>query len=227
VVPAVTPTTDVPLMVQRIPRQHETDRALLRRLAARNGYVFYLEPVALGVTQAYFGPENRLGAPQPALTAGMGAADTVTGIHFSHDGLAPVAAEGAFMAPFARTSIPIPALPPLRVPPLVPFPSPARRKTLARETAGAGPARAALEVLAAATHAPDAVTAEGELDAARYGRVLRPRRLVGVRGVGFTYNGLYYVRRVSHSIDVAAASYTQRFSLSREGTGALLPVVVP
>jgi hypothetical protein len=48
---------------------------------------------------------------------------------------------------------------------------------------------------------------------------------VGVRGVGTTYDGFYFVRRVTHAIK--QGEYSQRFSLSRDGTGALLPVVRP
>jgi hypothetical protein len=227
IVPQVAPTTDVPLVIQRIPRQHETDLALLKRLADRNGFVFYLEPVALGVTRAYFGPENRLGIPQSALTLDMGPASNVRGMHFSHDGMAPIATETRVVEPISKAEIPIPGLPPLKIPPLALIPSPAKRKTITRETANAGPAQAILAVLSAATRAPDPVTAQGELDTVRYGHVLRARRLVGVRGAGFTYNGLYYVRRVTHTVDVQGVSYGQRFSLSREGTGSLLPVLVP
>jgi hypothetical protein len=54
---------------------------------------------------------------------------------------------------------------------------------------------------------------------------LRARGLVGVRGAGFAYDGNYFVRSVTH--DIARGSYTQSFTLSREGTGALLPVVLP
>src|SRR5262249_4101051 len=43
-VPAVTPTTDVPIMLQRIPRQNETDLRFIQRMAQRNGFVFYIEP---------------------------------------------------------------------------------------------------------------------------------------------------------------------------------------
>ncbi len=70
-----------------------------------------------------------------------------------------------------------------------------------------------------------AVTAEGELDAVRYGRLLEARGLVGVRGVGDTYDGLYYVKQVTHVIE--AGSYKQRFSLSRDGVGSLTPALPP
>jgi hypothetical protein len=69
------------------------------------------------------------------------------------------------------------------------------------------------------------VTAQGELDALRYNNILKPRGIVGLRGAGFTYDGMYYVKSVSHSI--SKGQYKQRFSLTREGTGAITPVVIP
>ena len=69
------------------------------------------------------------------------------------------------------------------------------------------------------------VRGSGELDALRYEAILKPRGLVGVRGVGYSYDGLYYVQQVSHSIE--RGSYRQRFSLAREGLGAISPVVRP
>lgn len=222
-VPRTTPTSDVPIMLQLIPRQAETDLAFLRRMARRNGFVFYVEPLTLGVSQAYWGPENRLGMPQPALTLGMGGASNVRGLHFSQDGLAPVGAEGSILEPILGVTLPIPPLPSLKVPPLALDPLPAKRTRLMRETANAGPGRAALSVLAASSAAPDGVTAEGEVDSALYGHALRARRLVGVRGVGTSYGGLWYVRSVTH--DISPGDYRQRFTLSREGTMTTLPVV--
>jgi hypothetical protein len=69
------------------------------------------------------------------------------------------------------------------------------------------------------------VTATGELDALRYGDLLDARGIVGVRGAGWTNDGSYYVESVTHSI--RPGEYKQRFSLSREGTGSLLPLVRP
>jgi hypothetical protein len=225
VVPAPAPTTDFPIQLERIPRQQETDLAFLLRIARRNGFAFYLEPLTLGVSTAYLGPENRLGIPQAALTVDMGPATNARGLSFSQDGLAPVGVEGSFVDPFLKRTWPLPTLPPIKVPPLALSPTPARRTTLTRDTAQQNPARAALSGLAESTNAPDAVTARGTVDTARYGHALRARRLVGVRGAGLTHDGLYYVRRVSHSL--APGSYTQSFELSREGTGSITPAVIP
>jgi hypothetical protein len=223
----VTPTADVPIELFRVPRQHETDMRFLRRLARANGYVFYLEPLTLAVTSAYWGPENRASLPQPALSVNLGSATNVTGIQIAQDALAPVGTQGTFIEPITKTSLPIPPLPSLKVPPLALRPVSARRTTLQRSTARLNPALAGVSALAAVMSAPDAITATGDLDTVRYGSVLRARRLVGVRGAGFNYDGFYYVVKVVHEIDVLQNKATQSFTLKREGTGALLPVVRP
>lgn len=224
-IPQVTPTTEVPIMLERIPRQQETDLKFIQRLSERNGFVFYIEPLTFGVNTAYWGPENRLGVPQSALTVNMGAATNVTSLSFSQDALTPVGTQGTFVEPITKISIPIPSLPSLRIPPLVAASTPAKRTVLLRNTANQSLTQAATASLAAGMSAPESVTGEGELDTVRYGNVLRARKLVGVRGVGFSYDGNYYVRRVTHTI--ARGEYTQKFTLSREGTGSLLPVVIP
>jgi hypothetical protein len=71
----------------------------------------------------------------------------------------------------------------------------------------------------------DVVTAEGELDTMRYGDLLQARALVGLRGAGYSYDGLWYVRRVKHQIQ--KEKYTQSFSLCREGLGSTVPAVIP
>jgi len=222
-VPQVTSTADVPIMIQRIPRQQETDMRFIQRLAQRNGYVFYIEPLTLGVNTAYWGPENRLSLPQSALTMNMGPATNLKSLSFARDPLAPVETEGSFVEPFTKMSLPIPSLPSLRVPPLALCPDQPQRKILQRETAGQSPVTAATTALASVTNSPVSVTGTGEIDTLRYGSVLRARKPVGVRGVGFNYDGNYYVSRVTHTIE--RGKYEQRFSISREGTGSLLPVV--
>ena len=224
-VPAPTPTTDVPIFLQRIPRQAETDLCFLQRMAHRNGFVFYVEPLTIGVSTAYWGPENRLSLPQPALTMNMGHHTNVRGLHFTHDGMAPVTTRGSFVEPITGMTLPIPPLPPLKVPPLALRPTTPRRIRLTRNTAQASPAQAANAVLSSGTSAPDAVTAQGEVDSVRYGHALRARKLVGVRGVGLTYDGLYFVRRVTHTIE--NGEYKQSFTLSREGVVSSTPAVVP
>lgn len=227
IVPTViAPSTVFKIELQGNTTQHEKDLPFLRRLARRNGFVFYLEPVTIGVTGAYWGPENRLGIPQPALTKNMGGSSNLKSISFANDGLAATGAKGSFVEPISKVSIPIPSMPPLRIPPLAASATATNQTEILRESGNQSAPEAFLSAVARATASPDPVTAHGEVDAVRYGSVLKPRRLVGVRGVGASYDGFYYVNRVSHRISVRGG-YTQQFSCKREGTGALLPLVRP
>ena len=70
----------------------------------------------------------------------------------------------------------------------------------------------------------DAMTASGTLDGGAYGSVLRPRMLVGMRGAGWSADGIWYVQQVVHH--VTRGAYTASFTLQREGSGALTPVVM-
>jgi hypothetical protein len=187
--------------------------------------VFYIEPITFGLNTAYWGPQSRIGVPQSALTLGSGPSANLKSLSFSQDALAPVSTSGTFVEPITKTAIPIPQLPSLRIPPLALSPTQAMRKTLMRDTSNQNAGQAATSVLAAATNSPDSVKGDGEIDSVRYGKVLRARKLVGVRGAGLSYDGNYYVERVTHTITLG--DYKQRFTVTREGTGALLPVVIP
>jgi len=224
-VPVVTPTTDIPIQTDRIPTQQGTDLAYIQQLAERNGFVFYIEPTLVpGVNTAYWGVDNRLGIPQPALTLNMGPDTNVdASINFSLNALGPAAPQITIVEPNTKIAISIPVPSSLR-PPLASRPVPALRKTIARNTANLSPIQAALRALSSSSDSSDAVTGTGQLDSVRYGRVLQARRLVGVRGVGFSYDGTYYVQAVTHHIE--RGKYKQNFTLKREGCGALVPLVV-
>jgi hypothetical protein len=77
--------------------------------------------------------------------------------------------------------------------------------------------------LATASQWADAVTGEGSLSVVRYGGVLKARELVGVRGAGAAFDGLYYVKSVTHKIK--RGEYKQDFKLSRNGLVSTVPAV--
>jgi len=224
-IPSVTQTTDVPTQVDRVPSQQGKDLDFIQRLAQRNGFVFYTAPTNIpGTSTAYWGPENRRGLPQPALTMNMGPDTNVDSpINFRFNALGPTKPEVTIVEPLTRTSIPIPFLGGL-LPSLASRPTTPLRTTIPRDTANLNPAQAVLRALSAASGSSDAVTATGELDAVRYGRVLQSRRLVGVRGAGSSYDGDYYVQQVKHRIK--RGEYKQSFTLLREGRGASASRVV-
>jgi hypothetical protein len=90
-------------------------------------------------------------------------------------------------------------------------------------TSKLGPIRAAAVGLAKAASSADAVFGEGSLNVQRYGRILKARQLVGVRGAGMAFDGLYYVKSVKHSIK--RGEYKQNFNLARNGLISTLPRV--
>lgn len=223
--PAVTETSDRPQENQRVPTQQGTDLAFIRELARRNGFVFYVEPTAAqGINTAYWGPPNFEDAPQPALSFNMGADTNVDSLNFSFNALGPATPEVTILDPTTRQQIPVP-VPASTRPPLASRPTVSMRRTLPRNTANKDQLQAALQAVAISTASADAVNGSGQLDAVRYGHILRARKLVSVRGVGNNYGGLYYVKQVTHRIK--RGEYKQSFSLSREGRGSTTPVVMP
>lgn len=224
VVPLVVPSiVDAPpLPTDRIPQQRGTDYAHLKQLAQQAGYVFYLEPGPLpGTSKAYWGPEVRVGVPQPALTASMDAKTNVEDLSFEFDREAKRIPIVYFQEPFSKTGIPVPIpdVTPLNPPLGVLPPLPPKIAKLA-DTAHLGAAEALMRGIAYAGRHSDCVSGNGRLDVQRYGRLLKSRRLVGVRGAGLPYDGLYFVKRVTHEIE--RGSYKQSFALARNG---LLPTV--
>jgi hypothetical protein len=88
VVPLVIPSVleDIPIPIERIPRQQGTDLSYIRQLACDAGYVFYLDPgPAPGTSVAYWGPEIKVGLPQPALNVNMDAHSNIESLSFSFD----------------------------------------------------------------------------------------------------------------------------------------------
>lgn len=232
-IPLVIPplAVDVPLPIERIPVQRGTDLRFLEQLARRYGHVFFIAPGPAPFTNtAYWGPPKRLGVPQRALSVNMGHLSNVESINFASDGLAPTRVSGTTGDRLTGAMLPLRTVTALR-PPLAAQPAslanlPNVRTTLPEVASGLTyPQALARSQAATDTASDDVVTATGECDVARYGDLLQARALVGLRGAGYTHDGMYYVKRVTHMI--RRGSYTQHFTLAREGHGALLPVVRP
>ncbi|MFF1909549.1 hypothetical protein [Kitasatospora sp. NPDC058218] len=229
VVPAAVPTVvpTVPNPLDRIPIQSSTDLEYLRSLGEEVGYTCYLVPgPAPGTSIGYWGPEVRIGEPQPALTVNSGAADNVESLSFSFDGLARTQYTVRITEPNTKLgiSVPVPALSLLK-PPLAARPAVALREEPIVKLTDRSITDAMLRAVSVTSKAADAVTGQGRLDVLRYGRVLTARGLVGVRGAGPAYDGLYYVKSVTH--DVRRGAYTQSFALARDGFGAIGDRVAP
>lgn len=216
---------DVPIPIERIPAQKGTDLAYVRELADMVGYVFYVEPGPVpGTNVGYFGPEIKVGVPQPALNVDMDALTNVESLSFSFDPTKGVLPVVLIQNQLTRVPIPIPIpnLNPLQ-PPLGLLPTPLSNIKILKDTAKMNPMQAIGRGLAEAKKSQDAVSASGNLDVLRYGRVLKARRLVGVRGAGVAYDGLYYVQSVTSTLK--RGEFRQSFSLTRNGLVSITPRV--
>jgi hypothetical protein len=116
--------------------------------------------------------------------------------------------------------IPIPNINPLQ-PPLGVIPAPITNVNVLRDTAKLSPMQAIMRGLAEAARSADAVEGHGTLDVLRYGRVLKARQLVGARGVGPAFDGLYYVKSVTSTLK--RGEFKQSFALSRNGLISITP----
>ncbi len=232
IVPIVIPPIilDVPLPIEQIPSQTGTDLNYIQMLASRVGYVFYVEPgPAPGSNIAYWGPDIRIPIPQPALNVNMDAHTNVESLSFNLDGLKKKVVVLTIMDPVTKKipiPIPIPNLSVLRPPQGVRFMFPLLTKIeFPEKMAKLNPLQAASRALGISFSAADAITASGQLNVLRYGRVLQSRQMVGVRGAGLAYDGFYYVNSVTHNIK--HGEYKQSFNLSRDGLVSLTPRVTP
>jgi hypothetical protein len=230
VIPMVTPpfAIDPPVAVDRTPQQTCSDWAYVKHLAGRFGYVAYIDagPAPLA-NRLYWGPPVRPDIPQKALNVNLGPLTNVSAISLTQDALATTLVETSVKDRLTGVETPVLAIVPTR-PPLGLLPTALANAGALRKvstpTSGLNIMQAfarAQGLLDASTD--DSVTVNGVLDSVAYNDVLNARALVDLRGAGFSFDGTYLVRSVTHRI--ARGSYTQDFSLSRSALGAATPLV--
>jgi hypothetical protein len=218
-IPLVIPSVliDIPIPTDRVPVQQGKDLGYVRALADEVGYVFYVEPgQSPGTSYAYWGPQNKVGAPQKALNINLDAASNIESVSCSFNSQGKVLPVVYIQNQQTHVPIPIPIpdISPLNPPlGLVP-PIPLNIEPI-NESANYSPIRAAVIGLTKAARSAEAVTATGSLNVVRYGAVLKARRLVGLRGVGEAFDGLYYVKSVTSKIK--RGEFKQDFTLTRNG----------
>lgn len=221
------PLIDPPSTTERVPVQRGSDLAYIKLLGQRFGYDFYITPGPVpGLNQAYWGPRNNLGVPQRALTVNMGPATNVESINFKDDSQEPVSVSGFIQDRQTNKMIPIQTLVSTRIPIALSLPNPTSlRKVLYEPSSGLTATQSLSRAQGCMDASMDTMKVDGKVDTTRYNNILWPRKLVGLRGVGFKNDGFYYVNKVTHCIE--RGTYQQEFTLSRSGSGSLVPVVVP
>jgi hypothetical protein len=223
VFPVVTPDVDSP--TSRIYSQKGTDLAYIQQLAKEAGYVFFMQPGPVpGACTAYWGPQVKIGVPQPALNVNMDSWTNVESLNFRYDPQTAVAPIIYLQDPTTGvvTNVAVSGANPLN-PPLgavVPIP----QKTVPLPyTAKLTPAQALMAGYAKAAETADIVTGDGSISVLRYGSILQARQLVGVRGAGVAFDGLYYVDSTKHQIKLG--EYKQSFTLKRNALVSNVPAV--
>ena len=219
IIPLVIPSVliDIPIPTDRVPEQQGKDLQYIRSLAEEVGYVFYIDPgPEPGMSVAYWGPEIKVGAPQKALNINMDAATNIENVScsFKSQGRVMPIIYIQNQQTHVPIPIPIPDISPLNPPLGIVEPIPLNFEPIP-ETAKYSPIRAAVIGLTKAARTAEAVTATGSLNVVRYGAILKARRLVGLRGVGPAFDGLYYVKNVKSSIK--RGEFKQDFTLTRNG----------
>ena len=218
--PASIPKFENPL--DHFIKQEGTDYSFVTTLARQVGAVFYLDPGPRpGMSMAYWGPDlsKMLGGMQPALSINFDASTNVDSLSFSYDGTLATQYMVTIIEPNTKIPIPIP-LPNIDIlkPTMAAHSPTALKFQQLKPIASEDPAGAALAALGKLFEATDVVTASGNLDVLRYGRVFKARQLAAVRGGGAYYDGKYYVKSVTHNIK--RGEYKQSFSLARGGIGS-------
>ncbi len=229
VVPLVIPPAISPIQMAtgRWDTQEKmTDKAFLTGMAQHAGYIFVVVPgPAPGMSVAYFGPDVNLPIQQPALSINLDGHSNVETLSFSLNGLAKKIRIYTILDPFTKKipiPIPVPNISFLK-PPLGARLTPPAKIEFESQAAHLQADEAALKILGFAMNNSAAVSANGSLDVMRYKGLLRARMLVGVRGAGLTYDGLYYVDSVTHNIK--KGEYKQSFTLSRDGLVSKTPTL--
>lgn len=194
--------------------QRETDMQFLRRLALRNGFECYVEG-----TDGFFRAPQLDVDPQPVLAAHFGDETNLARFVTDVNALAPA---NVAMSQVDRLSKEI----------LDAAVETGTETVLGEDDAsallGAGISPGQVQIgMSVATGQAEMtalcqglfhrgqwfVTAEGAVDAARYGNMLRPRQIVPIKGVGETYSGLYYLVHVTHRF--TDCEYAQEFRARR------------
>ena len=208
--------------------QRSTDIQFVRDLAQKNGMEFYFETDDTGVINAYFRAPQLSDTPQPDLAIQFGDQSNLKKFSAYLSGQRPlnvkaaqidISTNSASSAQVSDTQLtklgdkdantliggPLGAL-------VTPRDAQAQMLVLGPPTSDATEMQTIVQAIR--DEASWLITANGEINSDAYQAVLRPHRLVQVKGAGTTYSGKYYVTRVTHEMN-HEGDYIQRFEARR------------
>jgi phage protein D len=198
--------------------QRETDLAFIRRLARRNGNLFWLTCDETGVETAHFKRPVLSGQGDCELVINLtDPRSNVTSLEISWDVERPVTAQAAEVDLSDKSDItssvqrsPLTALGGSA---LADIASGTRAAHVQAPVDDSGDLQSRAE--AALIEASFFVRATGSTTLAALGKVLRSHRLVNLRGAGSRHSGLWFCSAVRHTIDLS--EHRMEFELIRNG----------
>ena len=217
-IPVVTATSVVYTQTISTIVQRETDIRFLKRLAQRNGYECFVE-----AGKGFFRPPDLRSPPQKVLAAHFGDDTNLAGFQAEVNATRPATVEMNQFDPLTREERNAKAQTVDwrqlgKTPALSVYSSPVKTGLqFARNGVAAFPQQMQAMTQAMTNENGWLVEAEGEILSELYGAVLRPRRLVTIKGVGERFSGVYYVTNVRHNF--SPFGYTQRFRAVRNALG--------
>jgi hypothetical protein len=197
--------------------QRETDIQFLRKLARRNGY----ECVVKG-TQGFFGKPVLTGDPLPVLSAHFGGETNLTSFNVHWEAQRPVAVEMHQIDAVEKQILDATASPGTQKqlgkngPLAVTIPNGATAKTIVKHAMTTSVAEMTNLVQGVNDEAEWFIEGHGEVDTVIYGAALEAGKLVGIKGVGEAFSGIYYITHVKHKFDLER--YMQHFTARRNGS---------
>jgi phage protein D len=201
--------------------QRGSDIQFLEQLADRNGFECFVALNDQGVVEGHFHPPKPGGQSQGTLTVNMGSATNVNRFRARYDMLGPAVARAATVDVDDASSQSGDANEASQAGEMgaessTPVDRP--RKVLLSQLGMGSAGEVQQYAQAVVDRSSWSIVAEGELNTVAYGKVLRAKQPVMVRGVGQQFSGRYYVERVLHTI-TGDGTWTQRFTLRRNATG--------
>jgi phage protein D len=195
---------------------NDTAIQILKKRAAANGFELYVKDKTV-----HFHPPALDGEPQPPILVYAGKDTNCMSIDVRHDGHQPDQVSIAYAARKGTEAQIFTASPdnvglgpdPAAFVPSGQAPSVWRLES----TNSASEEELKARAQAAANERAFRISAEGDLDGALYGQVLRSMETVTVQGLGSAYSGKYYVADVSHTF--TTDGYKQHFKLLRNQMG--------
>ena len=203
-------------------QQRLTDIQYLRKLAKRNGFECYVETNPLtGIVEGHFHAPHLQDPAQALISVNLGESTNVNSFKARYDMLRPATARATSLDIDSQSNQDVQStggsLTQLGKSSSVPTDQP-RQVLLARTGLFDGGDLQRM-TQAFVDQSALAIVADGDLNTSVFGKILRAKRPVEVRGAGVQFSGTYYVQKVLHTL--AGDSYTQAFTLRRNGTGLI------